>query len=173
MGMIKPFRIWYYFKNGYKQYFAFVFAALNMMVVTYYLAIERAPFLKEIFPSFGVYAAILILVGFPILIITGFAHFRRTAAFKAQSEIHHEANPYVYKLGPGYQRVTSAPHTLMMSKLMLKLMTNQKITEDEIKTMEKLQKKMQFLIDGGSIAHKSVGKLPFKVERENSKEFDE
>jgi len=173
MGKFQPFRVWYYFKIGYQQYFSFIFAAINMLVVTYFLAIERAPALKEVFPTFGIYATILILAGLPILILTGFAHFRRTAAFKAQSEIHHEANPYVYKLGPGYQRVTSAPLTLLMSKLMLKLLTNQKIAEDETKEMKKLQKKIQFLIDGGSIAHESAGKLPFKVERDDSKKFDE
>ena len=142
------------------------------MVVTYFLAIERAPFLKEIFPSFTTYAAVLIIMGLPILVLTGYGHFKRLTAFKSQQEITHESNPFVYKLGPGFSRVTSTPHSLLLSKLMLKFMTNQKITDDEIKAMKKLHKKMQFLINGGSIAHKSVKKLPFEFESENSEKFD-
>ena len=45
------YRGWYYFRNGWSIYFAFIFAAINTLVLTYYLAIERAPFLKDIFPN--------------------------------------------------------------------------------------------------------------------------
>jgi len=172
MAKLRPFRIWYYFQIGYKNYFAFVFTTLNMMVVTYFLAIDKAPFLKNAFPDFATFAVMLIVLGLPILVFTGYIHFKRVSAFKSQQEITHESNPFIYKLGPGFQRTANAPHQLMMSKLMLKLMTNQKITEDEIKTMKNLQKKIQFLIDGGTIAHKSVKRLPFEFEQEDSKRFD-
>ena len=50
-----PFRSWYYFRMGWATYFAFIIAGTNTMVVTYYLAIEEASFLKEILPSFTIY----------------------------------------------------------------------------------------------------------------------
>ena len=84
MGKIHPFRIWYYLRQGYQLYFAFIFTGINTMVVTYFLAIERAPFLKEIFPTFPVYAVILILVGFPLLIFAGYIQFKRIPAYKSQ-----------------------------------------------------------------------------------------
>ena len=46
------YRSWYYFRTGWATYFAFILAAINTLTVTYYLAIENLPMLKEIFPSF-------------------------------------------------------------------------------------------------------------------------
>ena len=34
------------------MYFAFIFAAINTLTVTYFLAIENYPALKAVFPSF-------------------------------------------------------------------------------------------------------------------------
>ena len=47
-----PFRAWYYFRQGWALYFAFVLSAINTLTVTYYLAIEKAPLLQNIIPSF-------------------------------------------------------------------------------------------------------------------------
>ena len=44
------FRGWYYFRQGWSVYFAFIFAAINTLTVTYFLAIENYPVLKEVFP---------------------------------------------------------------------------------------------------------------------------
>ena len=46
------FRAWFYFRNGWGTYFAFIFAAINTLTVTYFLAIEEYPILNSIFPSF-------------------------------------------------------------------------------------------------------------------------
>jgi len=165
MGKIHPFRYWYYFRSGYQLYFAFVLAGINTMVITYFLAIERAPFLKEIFPTFPVYAIVLILVGFPLLIITGYIHFKRIPAYKSEAEVTVVSNPFVYKLPPGHQQLVVMPFYLIMSKLMIKLLTNQKIADNEIKEMQELQKKMDHLIKGGYVGDKSKGKLPFDLDK--------
>jgi len=165
MGKIHPFRLWYYLRQGYQLYFAFMFTGINTMVVTYYLAIERAPFLKEIFPTFPVYAVVLILVGFPLLIIAGYIHFKRLPAYKSQQEINVISNPFQYKLGPGHPKLVTMPYNLLMSKLMIKLLSNQKITDNEIKEMQELQKKMAHLIKGGYVGDKSKGKLPFDLDK--------
>ena len=46
------FRAWFYFRQGWATYFAFIFAAINTLTVTYYLAIENYPFLNNIFPPY-------------------------------------------------------------------------------------------------------------------------
>ena len=46
------FRGWFYFRQGWTTYFAFIFAAINTLTVTYFLAIQEYPFLNEIFPTF-------------------------------------------------------------------------------------------------------------------------
>jgi len=161
MGKIRPFRLWFYFRTGYQLYFAFIFAALNTLVVTYFLAIERAPFLKEIFPTFVHYAIVLVVIGIPILIMTGFIHYKRIPAYKSEQEVAVESNPYVYKLSPGHQRKVSWPWQLMLSKILLKIANNEKLSEDDIKQMVELQKQMENLIDGGYVAVDENRKLPF------------
>jgi len=45
------------------------------------------------------------------------------------------------------------------------LLTNQKITDNEIKEMQELQKKMDHLIKGGYVGGKGKGKLPFDFDK--------
>jgi len=147
----RTFRYWFYLRQGYITYFNFLFAGVNTLTVTYYLAIENIPSLKAVFPSFIEYIIIIVTVGVPLLVITGFAHFKRSAAYKSEQEIAIESNPWVYKLPPGHQKMVNFPNQLMLNTLMLKLLTNEKITEDEIKKMKELQKQMKHLIDGGFV----------------------
>ena len=92
------FRSWYYFRNGWSTYFAFIFAAINTLTVTYFLAIERYPFLHDIFPTFIHYVVILCLTGIPILILIGYAHFKRTSAYRSEADIGMEVNPYFRRI---------------------------------------------------------------------------
>ena len=154
MGKIRFFRIWFYFRTGYQLYFAFVFAAINTMIITYFLAIERAPILKEIFPTFGYYAMVLITIGIPILVITGLLHFKKIPAFKSEQEVSVESSPYVYKLSPGFWLHVIMPFYLLSSKYLVKLSKNEKITEDELKEMSDLQEKMGILLKEGYVGAK-------------------
>ena len=91
------FRAWYYFRMGWSTYFAFIFAAINTLTVTYYLAIENYPSLKAVFPSFEVYIIIICSIGIPLLTIIGYTHYKRTKARKAEVDILIETNPYVLR----------------------------------------------------------------------------
>ena len=62
-----PFRFWYYFRQGWTTYFAFIFAAINTLTVTYFLAIENYPVLNQIFPSFTQYIFVVVMIGIPSL----------------------------------------------------------------------------------------------------------
>ena len=88
------FRFWFYFRSGWSTYFAFLLAALNTLTVTYYLAIENYPVLQAIFPSFIQYVVILVSIGIPLLIIVGYAHWKRTPAYRSEADIWMESNPY-------------------------------------------------------------------------------
>ena len=87
-------RSWYYFRIGWSTYFAFIFAAINTLTVTFYLIIENYPVLKSIFPTFEIYVIVFGLIGFPLLISIGYAHFKRTKARKAEVDIELETDPY-------------------------------------------------------------------------------
>lgn len=152
------FRAWFYFRQGWSTYFAFILAALNTMVVTYYLAIEKAPFLKILFPSFITYIAVWIGVGLPLLIAIGYIHYKKSAAYASEADISTEANPYVYKLYPGYTTDVVYPMYLAMTILLVKLSKNEKLTKDELTKIEEIQKNLKILIDGGSIGNPSFQK---------------
>lgn len=149
------FRAWYYFRQGWSTYFAFILAAINTMTVTYYLAIEKAPILKFIFPSFGFYIAGWVVIGVPLLVVIGYLHYKRSAAYSAEADIGVESNPYAYKLQPGYSKDVLFPMYLIMTSILLKLSKNEKLTDEEIHKMNEIQKNLQVLIDGGYIGKPS------------------
>jgi len=134
------FRSWYYFRNGWSTYFAFIFAAVNTLVVTYFLAIERYPFLKEIFPTFVHYVVTMILLGVPILTFVGYIHFKKTAAFQAEAEIAVEVNPFWRRMLINTEIVI--PLQLKLTDLMVRLSKNEKITKEEYEEIERLQKEL-------------------------------
>jgi len=147
----KPFRLWFYLRTGYSTYFTFIFASINVMTVTYYLAIENLPFLKDIFPAFSDYVITLVVVGIPILVITGWIHFRRSNAYKSEAEISFESNPYIYKLPPGYWIKAVMPFYLQTSKMLVKILKKESITEEELNEIHELEKTMNHLLSGGYV----------------------
>jgi hypothetical protein len=132
-------------------------AAINVLTVTYFLAIENYPVLQAVFPTFGHYIIIIVGIGVPLLVLVGYFHYKRSQAYVAEADINIEANPYYYKAAPGWQRDVIFPLYLNMINLMLKMSKNEKLTPDEIKKMSDLQKSLSNLIDGGY-----VGK-PFRM----------
>ena len=92
------YRGWFYFRMGWATYFAFMLAAVNSLVVTYYLAIENYPILKEIFPTFGSYVVIIIIIGIPLLTSIGYVHYKKSGSYKAEADVHIESNPHMYRM---------------------------------------------------------------------------
>ena len=147
----RGFRGWYYLRTGWATYFAFIFASVNTLVVTYYLAIEKMPDLVTIFPTFFSYVLILSVIGIPVLIITGYVHFQKSHAYGSEAEIAAEQNPYFYKAAPGWVRDVQWPLFLKFSELLIKLTNNEKLAESELQEITELQKKISILMKGGSI----------------------
>ena len=139
------FRGWFYFRQGWSVYFAFIFAAINTLTVTYFLAIDNYPFLKDVFPSFIHYVAILVLIGIPLLVLIGYAHYKRTPSFKAEADIHIEANPHMRRMLINTEFMLSM--SLQLSELSMRLMNNEKLTSDEMDRLKHLQKEFQKQID--------------------------
>ena len=145
------FRFWYYFRTGWQTYFAFIFAAINTLTVTYFLAVENYPFLKEIFPTFIHYIVILLLVVVPILIFIGYAHFKRTSAYSSEADVVIESNPYYYKLPPrGYWMTAVMPLFVQLTNMMIKWSNNEKFSKEEQADLLAIQKQLSLLIKGGS-----------------------
>ena len=134
------FRFWFYFRSGWSSYFAFIFAAINTLVVTYYLAIERYPSLESIFPNFIQYVVIIVSVGIPLLILIGYAHWKRTPAYRSEADIWMESNPYQARMLVNSEILLQL--NLKLTELIIKQSKNEKASDDELDEITKLQKKL-------------------------------
>ena len=140
--MKKPdtgYRGWYYFRNGWSIYFAFIFAAINTLVITYYLAIERAPFLKEVFPSFGFYVIAAVGIGIPLLTIIGWVHWKKSGARRAEVDVNYEANPYEARALVNTEMVLKL--SLQLSELLLKKQDS--LSEEEINSIKTIMEEIE------------------------------
>ena len=140
MGKNKGFRSWYYFRMGWSTYFAFIFAAINTLTVTYYLAIEKIPILVSVFPSFIQYVLIVSGLGIPILILIGYAHYKRTKAFQSEVEILIESNPFAARNIANTEMILEL--NLKSLDVILALHQNNKISESELKQIKELHEKI-------------------------------
>jgi hypothetical protein len=136
---------------GYATYLAFILATVNTMVTVYYLAIGSVPQLASVFPSFGVWTIFVILTMGPLGVFVGWLHLKRSAAYRSEAEVAAEANPYLYKLPPGYWREAVIPTMLELLSLNLKVLNKEPLTDSEVNSLKALQKKLQHLIDGGFV----------------------
>ena len=135
------FRGWFYFRMGWATYFAFIFAAINTLTVTYFLAIERYPFLISIFPNFIQYVMIVIAIGIPLLVTVGYVHYKRTKAFKSETDVMIESNPYQRR---NIVNITILVElTMKLNEMVFKMAKNEKLTSKEIEEIEELQNEMK------------------------------
>ena len=126
MGKNKGFRSWYYFRMGWSTYFAFIFAAINTLTVTYFLAIEKVPSLEILFPNFIQYVLIVSGIGTPLLILVGYAHYKRSKAFKSEVDIIVETNPYQRRTIVNTELILEI--NLKLMEFLIKLSKDEKIS---------------------------------------------
>ena len=161
-----PFRAWFYFRQGYGMYFAFILAAVNTLTLTYFLAIERYPVLSEIFPTFVHYVAIISCIGVPMLVLIGYVHFKRTAARRAEIDVAYETNPYVARTLVNTQIILSL--NFKITEIILKLSTDQKLTKEEIANIQKLQTELSDFITQRTLQNKMDLAFFQKIEKRAS-----
>ena len=152
MGKNPGFRAWFYFRQGWSTYFAFIFAAVNTLTVTYYLAIENYPSLTVIFPSFEQYILIVVLIGIPLLVLVGYAHYKKTPSYRAEADVWVESNPYQARVLVNTQ--FSLALNMKLTNILLKLSSKQEITQEEIDEIKVLQTKFLEHIEDRTISNK-------------------
>lgn len=146
------FRFWFYFRSGWSSYFAFALAALNTLTVTYYLAIEKYPVLQTIFPSFLQYVLIIVSIGIPLLILVGYAHWKRTPAYRSEADIWMESNPYQARMLVNSEMLIKL--NLRLIELLVKQSKNESITDDELTEIMELKNEFKKHIDERTFANK-------------------
>jgi len=146
------FRGWFYLRQGWSNYLTFFMASANTLTVTYFLAIERYPFLEAIFPSFIQYVLITVSIGIPSLIIIGYVHWKRSSARKAEVDIFYETNPYIMRI---------LVNTEMVIKLNLELtkklsnLDEKPLSSSEKDQLNKLQNDLEEFITSRKFKNKS------------------
>ena len=141
----RGFRAWFYFRNGWSLYFAFIFAAVNTLTVTYYLAIEKIPSLQIIFPSFLHYIVIVTIIGIPILVFIGYAHYKRTAAYRSEVDISIETNPYQRRLVVNTEAIIRL--NLNLLDTISKSSIVEKISKEDLENITNIKNEISELIE--------------------------
>jgi|TARA_B110000438_G_scaffold284112_1_gene312821 hypothetical protein len=131
------------------MYFAFIFAAINTLTVTYYLAIDEIPALLNLFPTFSHYVGAAVLIGVPILIIIGYVHFKRSPAYKSEATIGFEVNPFVRRSLINSE--INLELNLMILNILSKLSNQEKLNNDELNKIKQSRDNLDNLIDKRTI----------------------
>ena len=156
------FRSWYYFRMGYSSYFAFIFAAINMLTVTYFLAIDSYPILKEVFPTFVIYTMVAVGIGIPLLMGVGYFHFKRTPSYRSEAAINMESNPFVRRT------LINSELTLEINRglfaLLLKMQKGEKINDEILEQMQKTQAEINKHVENRTIFGQEDLKLLKKLQ---------
>jgi hypothetical protein len=145
-------RLWFYFRIGYATYLTFVLGFVSTLVTVYYLAIKSIPDLLSLFPRFIPFAILASVIGLPLSTGVGWIHYKRSTAFSSEIDIQVEANPYYFKLTPGYNLEVLGPLYLEILVLLKRLAAGQQMLNAEDKArIEKLEQKLQVLVNGGLV----------------------
>jgi len=145
-------RLWFYFRMGYSTYLTFLLGYASTLITVYYLAIKNIPDLLNIFPRFVPFAILATVIGLPLSVSVGWAHYKRSAAFSSEMDIQYEANPFWYKLPPGYNKEVFGPVYLEMLLLLKKITeSNQSLSSEEKQRIDQLEQKLRTLNAGGMV----------------------
>jgi len=143
------FRAWFYFRQGYNLYLAFVIGFASNIVILYKLGIQGNHYLDWLFPSLTVFIILGLVVAIPAGILTGLYHMKRTGAFAADAAIQTESNPYFYRIIPGKEREVFLPLWILTVRSLAKVLDQQKtMTLEERRELEDTLNRANALLEG-------------------------
>ena len=94
----------------------------------------------------------MIVVGIPVLIMLGYAHYKKTKAFRSEMDVFIESNPYQRRNIVNSTILVSL--TMKINEMMFKLAKNEKLTSKEIEEVEKLQNEVKEFTDDRKLSPK-------------------
>ena len=146
------FRSWYYFRIGWSTYFALIFASVNTLTITYYLAIENYPFLQAIFPTFEQYIAIMVCIAGPLLVTIGYVHFKKTKAYRAEADVWFETNPYTVRYLVNSE--LNLQLSLKLAKIIARMSKGEKLNDEQLEELTEIQKKFSEHVNSRTLDNK-------------------
>ena len=149
---------------GWGTYFAFIFSAINTLTVTYYLAVEKYPVTQTIFPNFIQYVMIIAVIGIPMLVLTGYIHFKKSQAFQSEADINIEVNAYHARI------IVNSELNLKINTLILDLITktsfSDSLSDDEKQEIQNFRTDLEKLTKDRSVMNKNDAAYFKKLETE-------
>ena len=116
------------------------------------MAIRNIPALQELFPTFSIFAVLATVIGLPLSVLIGWAHLKRTQAWKSEVDIAAEANPYYYKLAPGVAREVTYPMYRELVVAVRALLNKESLLDPSTdRRLEELMQKLELLVRGGHV----------------------
>lgn len=138
-------------------YLALLIGGINLMTSTYFLAINDIPILKTTFPTFELYVGTILLVGVPVVVLLGWLHFKKIGVFSADASIYTQNNIDNYRLVPGHQLEVFGPAYMTILRIMVKRINEEELTDEDLENIDKLQKLLRHLIQGGHVGNPPTG----------------
>jgi len=146
------YRMWFYFRLGYSTYLIFLLGFATTLVTIYYLAIKNMPLLLDVFPHFLPFALLALFIGIPLSCFIGWIHMKGSAIWTSEVDINVEANPYLYKMYPGYWKEVFTPLYLELLRGMKVMLEKEKmLTKDDKERIESLEENLRKLVEGGHV----------------------
>tara|TARA_Y100000996_G_C22544341_1_gene651230 strand:+ start:769 stop:1257 length:489 start_codon:yes stop_codon:yes gene_type:complete len=145
------FRGWYYFRQGWSLYFAFILAAVNTLTVTYYLAIDNIPELQAVFPSFVHYIITTVVIGIPLLVFVGYLHYKKTSAYRNEMGVVFESNPFQRRMLVNSEMIVK--FQLELSRMLLKTNSSESISPEEKERLSKMHDEIANMLDDRTLTN--------------------
>ena len=99
------YRYWRYFRDGYNLGFSTPIGILNFLTLTFYILMDRVPFLKMIFPHFVVFALVALVSVGPVSVLIGWWNMKR-GPYATEAILAVESNPQAaYQTVIGYENM--------------------------------------------------------------------
>jgi hypothetical protein len=158
------FRAWFYFRQGYNVYLAFIIGFASNIIVLYRLGVSDIGWLHNVFPSLTVFVVFGLVIAIPVGIFAGLYHMKRTAAFAADASVSTEANPYVYKT-IGKEKEVFLPLWILTVRGLAKLLERQEtMSVEDKRELTEILKKANALLEGQYVGlPKGLGVKHFPV----------
>ena len=83
-------------------------------------------------------------IGVPLLLLIGYVHYKRSAAYRSEADIWIESNPYQARWLVNSELILSL--NVRLTELVLKLTKNEKLSESELDEITKLQEEISDFI---------------------------
>ena len=99
---------------------------------------------------------ITVAIGIPVLIAAGYFHFKRSAGFKSEADVAIETNPHAKRNLLNTEAIVTS--YLYSNELMMKVLKNEKISDEEMKKFLELQEKIK-----EHLKHKTISDSSFDI----------